>query len=322
MPRQYLRDLSSGSPVAQTFIVRAKALRAARNGTLYIELELADRSGSISARIWNASRNLFDSFDTDAFVEVIGHVETYREQLQMVVNSIKVARDADVDPADFFPTTERDVGEMLQLLQQICSTVEQPHLRALLDAFFDEAELCDAFCKAPAAVRYHHATLGGLLEHTLSVAELAVQIAQRYPSLDADLLAAGAILHDIGKIDELAYSRSFNYTDAGQLVGHLTLGLLRVEQKAAQIDGFPAKLLDSLRHLILSHHGEYQFGSPKLPMTLEAVALHHLDNLDAKLNGFQKLIDEDLDPNSAWTEWSRMFERRLYKGYKQQPEGK
>jgi len=314
MKKRYLRELESGAAVDQALLVRSKALRAARNGTFYIELELADRSGSMPARLWNATRDLFESFEADSFVRVLGRVETYRDQLQMVVNSITNARDSDIDPADFFPATERDVNEMLASLKKVAAQVKEKHLLALLDAFFEDEDFCREFSRAPAAVQYHHAVLGGLLEHSLSVAELAVEIAPRYPAVDADLLVTGAILHDIGKIDELTYARSFGYSDSGNLVGHVVLGLLRVEGKARLIEDFPPHLLGTLRHLILSHHGEYEYGSPKLPMSVEAVALHHLDNLDAKLNAFQKIIEEDLDPTSMWTEWSRMFERRLYKG--------
>jgi len=314
MSRQYLREIPSGSSVSMVCLVRSKALRAARNGTLYIEMELADKSGSLPTRMWNATQEVFDSLEIDGFVEVSGRIETYRNQLQMVVNSINLAREADIDLADFLPCTEHDTGKMLKELRKIASSVKRPYLKSLLDAFFADDKFCEQLATAPAAVTYHHAVIGGLLEHTLSVAELAVQVAERYPKIDRDLLIAGSIFHDIGKIDELSYHRSFQYTDSGQLIGHIVLGLLQVEERAKRIDGFPGNLLDQLRHLMLSHHGEYDFGSPKLPMSVEAVALHHIDNLDAKINAFNQIIENDRDPSTAWTEWSRMFERRLYKG--------
>lgn len=315
MKKHYLRDLESGAVVEdEVFLVRSKTLRAARNGTLYIELELADRSGSMPARYWNATREIFESFDADSYARVSGQLETYRDQLQMRVHSIQPEEEANVDLVDFLPTTDKDIGGMFARLKELVRQVHHKHLQALLDAFFADEEFCRALRRCPAAVQYHHAVLGGLLEHTLSVAELAAQIAPRYPNLNADLLLTGAILHDIGKIDELTSDRSFGYSDAGNLIGHLVLGVLRIEEKARQIDGFPKDILNTLRHLLLSHHGEYEYGSPKLPMSLEAVALHHLDNLDAKLSAFQQILSQDLDPSDAWTGWSRMFERRLYKG--------
>ncbi|HJO56039.1 MAG TPA: HD domain-containing protein, partial [Candidatus Scalindua sp.] len=181
------------------------------------------------------------------------------------------------------------------------------------DLFFNDKDFCGGFCSAPAAVQYHHAFLGGLLEHTLSVAKLGSNIAPLYPSLNKDLLICGIILHDIGKISELCYEKSFHYSDEGQLIGHLISGVLMVEEKAKQIDDFPKTLLDLLRHLILSHHGEYEWGSPKLPMTLEALVLHYLDNIDAKIHAFDKAISSDKDSSDNWTIYNRMLERKLFK---------
>jgi 3'-5' exoribonuclease len=202
---------------------------------------------------------------------------------------------------------------MFSELKQIAGSIKQPYLLKLLKLFFSDKDFCRDFCSAPAAVQYHHAFLGGVLEHTLSVAKLGEKIAPLYPDLNKDLLICGIILHDIGKISELSYEKNFQYSDEGQLVGHLISGVLMVEEKAKQIDGFPKTLLDLLRHLILSHHGEYEWGSPKLPMTVEALALHYLDNIDAKIHAFNKAITNDKDSSNNWTGYNKMFDRRLFK---------
>jgi len=215
---------------------------------------------------------------------------------------------------DFLPASEHDVDEMEQQLRKILRKVEDPHLIKLLAAFFNDAEFMAAFKQCPAAVAFHHAYLGGLLEHTLSLAKLASRIAPDYPALRGDLLLVGVFVHDIGKTRELEWTRGFQYTDEGGLIGHLVMGAAMVEDKAKTVPDFPRELLNSIKHLILSHHGEYEFGSPKLPVTVEAVALHYIDNLDAKIHAFQKAINEARDASSNWTQFNRMFERRLFRG--------
>jgi 3'-5' exoribonuclease len=229
------------------------------------------------------------------------------------MKSISKTNQEDIKLEDYLPSTEKDVNEMFSKLKQIAASIKQPYLLKLLNLFFSDKDFCRDFCSAPAAVQYHHAFLGGVLEHTLSVAKLGEKIAPLYPDLNKDLLICGIILHDIGKISELCYEKNFQYSDEGQLIGHLISGVLMVEEKAKQIDGFPKTLLDLLRHLILSHHGEYEWGSPKLPMTVEALALHYLDNIDAKIHAFNKAITNDKDPSNNWTGYNKMFDRRLFK---------
>jgi len=211
--------------------------------------------------------------------------------------------------------------EHLARLKEILDTVERPALRALLDCLWADQDLMAALKRAPAAEKLHHAYLGGLLEHTLSVAEAAVLLARHYPKLDRDLLLVGVLWHDIGKTRELHYDESFGYTDAGKLVGHLVQGVLMLEEKIRQVRAagteFPETLAHVLRHLVLAHHGEHAFGSPKLPMTAEAFALHHLDNLDAKLHGFWRDVAADADPSRRWTAWNRMFGGALFKGFEE-----
>jgi 3'-5' exoribonuclease len=239
---------------------------------------------------------------------VRANVETYMGRMQLVISHVKRLDDEEVSLADFLPASEHDPKEMMKELGEIIATVETPHLKELLDAFFSDEKFAASFAKCPAAVSLHHAFLGGLLEHTLCVTRMAVEVAGHYEHLDRDMLIAGAILHDLGKVEEIEHARVFKYSDRGGLIGHLVIGAYEIEKRAAKIKGFPPEKLTELQHLILSHHGEYIYGSPKLPMTAEAMALHYLDNLDAKMQAFREA--EPAEGN--WTEWLRMFERRLY----------
>ena len=315
MAEKTIADLKSGDQVDQVFLLTSKVLRTARNNSLYMQLEFGDRTGHVPGRMWDATQKLADSFQADDFVRVKGKVETYQNKLQVVVSSIETRPDSEVAVADFLPTTNKDVGEMFARIIEVAKTVKHPGLRKLLGSFLKDENIADKFRRAPAATTYHHAFLGGLLEHTLGVCEMALAVADRYPDLDRDMLITGVILHDIGKIDEFSYDRSFSYTDSGQLLGHIYIGARMIEERAVGIEELSPDTVQALAHLILSHHGAYEYQSPKLPMTAEALAVHHLDNLDAKINAFRGAMLRDRDPESRWTEWNKMFERRLFKGY-------
>ena len=313
--RKLIQDLKSGDLLDQLFLLRNKALRAARNNSLYMTLELGDRSGKIEGRMWDANQELFDTFQPDDFVRVRGRVETYQGRLQLNVSSIEPRLESEADLADFLPTTTKDIGQMFDRLLEIAKTVKHPGLRQLLASFLKDDKIVAQIKRAPAAIQNHHAWIGGLLEHSLSVTELGLLTADRYPDLDRDLLVTGLILHDIGKVEEFSYDRSFAHTDSGELLGHLYIGARMIEDRAANITDLTPKTLQPLVHLILSHHGEYAYQSPKLPMTAEALTAHHLDNLDAKISAFRTAMLNDRDSESHWTEWNRMFERKLFKGY-------
>ena len=313
MPRKFISELNGGATIDEVFLVQNKDLRTTKNGSLYIQAQLSDRTGMIDARMWDASAPFFESLGDDTFLKIKGRTEIYQNKIQLIVKQISKTSQDDIKLEDYLPGTEQDVDKMFAELKQIASSIKQPHLNSLLNLFFNDKDFCKGFCSAPAAVQYHHAFLGGLLEHTLSVAKLGDTIAPLYPELNRDLLICGIMLHDIGKISELCYEKNFHYSDEGQLIGHLISGVLMVEEKAKQIEGFPKTLLDLIRHLILSHHGEYEWGSPKLPMTLEALTLHYLDNIDAKIHAFNKEISGDKDPSDNWTKYNRMFERKLFK---------
>ncbi len=329
MAKKFITEFKSGEPVDELFLVRRKEMKTARNGSQYIQAELGDRTGSLSAKMWDATPLVFAAFDVDDFVRVRGKVETYQNVLQLNLRTVTKADPASVNLADFLPRTDKDPDEMLAALRKVVAQVKDPHVAALLNAFFADEGFVKSFQWAPAAVSLHHAFLGGLLEHTLSIVGLALKMGEHYgdapgPSLAPpgtgpaqllrqDLLLAGCILHDIGKTREISHTRTFQYTDEGGLLGHLVMGAMMVQEKAAGIKDFPKETLMAIQHMILSHHGQLEFGSPVLPATAEAVALHHLDNLDAKVYGLNRAIAEDPNPDSNWTEWNRMFERRIYK---------
>ena len=310
-----IEDLKSGDEVKQLFLLRAKTLRSSRNNSLYMQLDLSDRTGMIPGRMWDAKQEVFDTFQPDDFVLVKGRVETYQNNLQLIVQFIEPRPESEADVADFIPTTHKDIDEMYDRIVEIAKTVKHSGLRKLLASFLKDEEISAKLRRCPAAVSYHHAVIGGLLEHTLGVSELALVVVEQYPDLDHDILIAGAILHDIGKVEEFDYARSFSYTDSGELLGHLYMGARMIEERSADIPEMTPEKVKSLAHLILSHHGAYEYQSPKLPMTAEALAVHHLDNLDAKINAFRAAMLKDRDPESRWTEWNRMFERKLFKGF-------
>jgi 3'-5' exoribonuclease len=311
--------MSDGDTVEEVYLITDKQLRANRNGNLYLQVELRDRTGSISARLWNAGEQLFRSFDTGDFLMVRGKVQLFQGALQMILSHVVRVESEKVNLSDFLPHTEHDVSKLLERLRAILLRLANPHLRALVECFLmDEAFLHD-FSHAPAGVRNHHAYVGGLLEHVVTLLDAADRLLPLYPELDRDVLLAGVFLHDIGKVRELSYGKAFGYTDEGQLVGHLVIGVEMLNEKARKVpeltgEPFPEELLLRLKHLIISHHGSYEFGSPKLPMTAEAIALHHLDNFDAKVHSFTRDIREDPNPTSAWTPFNQALQRRLFKG--------
>lgn len=319
MGRRFVQQMADGETIEETYLISDKQLRANRNGNLYLQVELRDRTGAISARLWNASEHLFRSFDTGDFLQVKGKVQLFQGALQMILSHIERVEAEKVELADFLPHTEHDVSKLLERLRSVLLRLGNPHLRALAECFLMDEEFLQGFCQAPAGVRNHHAYLGGLLEHVVTLLDAADRLLPLYPELDRDLLLAGVFLHDIGKIRELSYGKAFAYTDEGQLVGHLVIGVEMLDEKAAKVpdltgEPFPQELLLRLRHMILSHHGSYEFGSPRLPMTPEAIALHHLDNLDAKVHSFTRDIREDRNTTSAWTPFNQSLQRRLFKG--------
>jgi len=329
MTRIYIRDLQPGQRIEnQIYLLTDKQLRGASNGSFYISANISDRTGKVPARLWQAGQALFEQLPADGFVSVTGRAETYKNITQFIIEAVRILQDeelARIDPKDFLPHTERDIDEMFKRVLEILRTIKDRHILLLIKQFVSDEPLMEKFKTAPAAVSLHHARVGGLLEHTLNLLELAVLVGPRYEQINMDLLLAGTFLHDIGKVDELLWDTAFKYTDEGMLVGHLTMAVLWVHQRAEKVaeelgSPFPDQTLQQIKHMILSHHGQYEFGSPKLPMTAEAVALHYLDNLDAKLEQVREQIQTAPDTESKWTPYVRSLERRLYKPQASSPE--
>lgn len=319
MSRRYVNQLSNGDSVDESFLVADKQLRANRQGNLYLHLELRDRTGSVGARLWNASEGLARTFEPGDFLRVKGKTQVFQGALQLILSHVEVIDAASVEPEDFLPQSSHNVARLSARLRELLLSMTNPHLRALAECFLIDEEFIRKFTTAPAGIKNHHAYHAGLLEHVVTLLTIADRIADLYPELDRDLLMTGIFLHDIGKVDELSYDRAFSYSDEGQLLGHLIMGVEMLRDKVertADLTGepFPKELLLRLKHMIVSHHGTHEFGSPKLPMTLEAIALHYLDNLDAKIHTFSREIRDDPCRDSAWTPFQQNLGRRLFKG--------
>jgi 3'-5' exoribonuclease len=317
--RRFVSQLGHNEQVSQVFLASDKQLRPNRNGNLYLQLQLSDRSGAISARLWNASENDYRAFENGDYVLVDGNTQLFQGNMQFIASSIRRARSDEVDESDFLVLRTNEIDRMATRAAEILRTITSPELRSLAECFLIDAEFMAKFTAAPAGMKNHHAYQGGLLEHVVSLMELVLVVAPRYPQLDQDKLLIGAFLHDAAKVDELSYDRDIAYTDEGQLLGHMVLAMTLIDDKirdAERLSGetFPKPLMIEIKHMVVSHHGEYEFGSPKLPMTLEAVALHHLDNLDAKLASFTQLINDCPNVESNWTQYHTNLGRKLYKG--------
>ncbi|MCA9246448.1 MAG: HD domain-containing protein [Planctomycetales bacterium] len=317
--RRFVSSFSEQESIDQVFRANDKQLRSNRNGNLFLQVELSDRSGSIAARMWNAKQRDYDSFDNGDYVRVEGTTQLFQGAMQMIANSVRKAEGTEVDESDFQALTSPQIDAMANRLAAILRAMNNPHLRNLADAFLLDDRFMGKFTQAPAGIKNHHAYHGGLLEHVVNLMEIVLLVAPRYPQLDAELLLVGAFLHDAGKVDELGYEKGLTYTDQGQLLGHIVLAISLLDAKireAEQLAGepLPEELVLRLKHVIVSHHGQYEFGSPRLPMTLEAIALHQLDNLDAKIHNFHLLMQDDANTDSHWTQFHHNLGRKLYKG--------
>jgi 3'-5' exoribonuclease len=313
MEHTFIKDIRENDQVEGVFWVKEKAIPVSRTGAPYLRLRLADRTGEIEARVWDGVEDLADLFTRDDFIRIKAQATSYQDKIQLNIKSLKKAGADEVALEDFLASSARDPDEMLAELAEISQGIENPYLRQLVMAFLENAEFTTLFKRAPGAKRLHHSFLGGLLEHTLSVVQLIQKLKGYYEGINHDLLLAGGVLHDIAKVRELSYERSFDYTDEGRLVGHIVMGVEMVDKEIARIEGFPIELAMLMKHLLLSHHGQYEWGSPTRPMTLEAQMLHHLDDLDAKVNGIKEFMNK-VEGGSRWTDYHRMFERFFYVG--------
>ena len=314
MAKQYADKFSANDKVDSVFIVRNKHIRITKNNKSYLAFELVDKSGEIVGRIWDNAEKMSELFKDNDFVRVIGIVESFQNVLQINIKQVQIVAQDKIDIGEFLPKTTKDVNLMFDQIVSIIDGMQNMWLKNLLHAIFKVEEYRELFKKAPASVKMHNYYIGGLLEHTLSVASMCMEIDKYYKNINKDLLLTGAILHDIGKIYEYEYSRAFDYTDRGRLIGHIVIGTQMVKSKIAEIPQFPAELEMLLEHMLLSHHGQYEWGSPKKPKVLEAVILHYLDDMDAKISGFQEMVEKSQEPDKKWTDRSFMFDNKmLYK---------
>jgi 3'-5' exoribonuclease len=313
MKQSFVKDLTPDSPVRSTFLVQSKELRTTSNGAAYLDLSLQDNTGVISAKLWDYSERTTPAFEADDVVQVEGHVESYRGAAQLRIRKITLCAPDEVKLFDYLPRTRRDPEEMYAALLERVRRMSEGPLRALLLSILEDAPLAEKFKLAPAAMSYHHAFLGGLLEHVSSLVALADRVVDHYPWLRRDLIVAGLVLHDLGKTEELSFTRGFRYSTRGQLLGHITMALEMVQTKIRQIPNFPAGLKDELEHIILSHHGKLEFGSPKEPMFAEAMVVSFLDDMDSKLEAVRGQYVADQDRPGDWTSRNPALKRELLK---------
>jgi 3'-5' exoribonuclease len=297
--------------IVSSFVVTTKQIKSKKSGGPYLALTLSDRSGQIEAKMWDNVEHALDAFEQDDFLKVKGLLNRYKNRFQLTIHKLRKLEDSEVEFADYLPKTAKDIDELWRTLGSFVDSFQHPHLKALVRAFMSDREIAEAYRKAPAAKSLHHACIGGLLDHVVSLCNSCDLVARNYPQVDRDLLLTGAFLHDIGKIHELAYTRSFSYTSRGQLLGHMVIELEMLQAKIAQIAGFPEELKTLLEHLVISHHGEYEFGSPKLPMFPEALLLHYLDDLDSKMESMRAHFEREAESDSAWTSYNASLGRTL-----------
>jgi len=313
MKQSFIGNLKAGESVDDIFVLAEKNMAHKRDGANYLNVTLADKSGQVKGVVWDNVDHIVQNVGSGDFVRVKGSISEYRGALQFVVKDMAVCSPEEVVPADFLPATTRDVEKMFARLTEVTASIEDPFLKKLFDLFWLDDTLAARFKKAPAAKKMHHAYLGGLLEHTLSMVLLADRIAGHYGGLDRDLLIAGAVLHDIGKVDEFEYSSRIEYSDEGRLISHIVIAIQMLEEKLRDIDAFPRERANLLKHMIISHHGTREFGSPEPPKTIEAVLLHFIDEIDSKVNGIREFMASE-DPDESWTAYHRLLERHFYKG--------
>jgi 3'-5' exoribonuclease len=312
MKSLYAADIHENQAVDSLFLVSSKNQGVTKGGNSYLVLKLLDRSGEIEGRVWDRADDLSRGFDRNDFVRVRGQATLYQGKVQIRVQDVMRVEEKNVAAEDFLPRSPYDPDAMLEELQTILRGMKNPHLLALAEACFADQELMALLKRAPGAKTIHHPYLSGLLEHTLSLLKLILKVVENYQGVDVDLLLAGGFLHDIGKVYEFSFDRAVEYTDAGQLLGHLVMEVEMVNKKISTIPEFPEELAMLVKHLLVSHHGAYEFGSPKLPQTVEAIMLHALDDLDGKIQAIQNLPEKE--PGSKWTAFHRAYGRSFYRG--------
>ena len=297
--------------VTSTFVVVAKQIKPKKTGEPYLALTLGDRSGQLEAKMWDNVEDVLDAFEQDDFLKVKGLVNKYKQRFQLTIHKLRKLGDSEIDYSDYLPKTTKDIDGLWKTLAAFVEGFENLHLKSLVQAFMADPEIATAYRNAPAAKTLHHAYIGGLLDHVVSLFRSCNLMCQNYPQINRDLLLTGVFLHDIGKIHELNYNRSFSYTTKGQLLGHMIIELEMLQAKLSVLPDFPAELKTMIEHLIISHHGHYEFGSPKLPMFPEALMLHYLDDLDSKMEAMRAHFEREGTIDGPWTSYNASLGRPL-----------
>ncbi|MBI4903003.1 MAG: HD domain-containing protein [Acidobacteria bacterium] len=310
MKSPYVTELQPGQVINTTFLVSYKDIRQKKTGEPYLSLTLTDRTGDLDAKMWDNAEEVMNTFSRDDFVKIRGLTQIHQNRLQLTVQKLQRVEESAVDAADYFPCAGRDPEEMFSELASILAGITNPHLKELADSFLSDTSITKLFKLAPAAKSMHHAYLSGLLEHVLSMANIARMVAPHY-KVDLDLLLIGVLLHDIGKIHELTYDRSFGYSIEGHLLGHMHIAIRMLDDKLRTLSGFPQHLRWLIEHMILSHHGQLEFGSPKLPQFAEALLLHHIDNLDSKMEALRYSVEKDRSLEGFLTGYNPALERQI-----------
>jgi len=303
--------LHENKVITSSFVVAAKQVKPKKNGEPYLALTLADRSGHLEAKMWDNVEEFIDAFGQDDFLKIKGLINKYKNRFQLTIHKLRRMQEAEIDFTDYLPKTTKDIGELWQTLAGYIATFENPHLKAVVELFMADPEIAERYRNAPAAKSLHHAYIGGLLDHVVSLFRLCDVVSRHYPQVNRDLVLTGAFLHDIGKIHELTYNRSFSYSTRGQLLGHMIIELEMLQEKLKTLPDFPPALKTLLEHLIISHHGQYDFGSPKLPMFPEALMLHYLDDLDSKMESMRAHYARESQIDGHWTSYNASLGRPL-----------
>ena len=315
MKKQFIADIKAGDWVDDIFVLSEKILSQKRDGDNFLNVTISDKTGTLKGVVWDNVNQIATGITSGDFAYVNGSVSEYKGALQVVIKKMEPFPSDRIDPSDFLPQTSRNIEDMFERLVKRANSITTDYLKALINAFFNDREFVNKFKTAPAAKKMHPAYIGGLLEHTVSMTSLADKIAGHYGGINRDLLLTGAILHDIGKIDEFDYQSKIDYSDKGRLLNHIVIGIKMVDDKLSGIDHFPEDQMLLLKHMIVSHHGTREFGSPEPPKTIEAVLLNYIDEIDSKVNAVRDFIASE-DPDETWTSYHRLLERHFYKGKK------
>jgi 3'-5' exoribonuclease len=314
MKTLFVKNLKVGSEVTEFFVLRKKEFRETYEGQRFLKLELGDKTGRIDGVVWDNPEEIYEQASPGEIVKVKGWVTTYKENPQLKVEKLRKVKEEEIDLSDFLPTSERDLDSLFKDFKQIVSTIENGYLRKLLELLMEDSTLLDELKKTPGGKLWHHAYVGGLLSHTLKVVEICEKAASLYELVNRDLLITGALVHDIGKIKAYSTKGFFDYTDEGRLLGHIVSGVEMIDQKLQMIQDFPSELALLVKHLILSHQGELEFASPVVPQTIEAIILHHADQMDAQVDAFTHIIKTQKAKGKRWSDWIHLINRYIYLG--------